>query len=93
MVLRNREGSVEVEFGWIETTSKKIKLFERTFLLYFSKETKTKEKVPILTRNAKEFEKKNQNRNPFIDTKCAGEKSFRIKGRTITYTVKHGKYT
>ena len=61
-------------------------------MLHFSKETKTEEKA--LTRNAKEAEKReeNRNRNPFIDTKCAGEKYFRIKGRTIRY-MGHRKLT
>ena len=37
-------------------------------------------------RERQESERKEQNRNPFIDTKCAGEKYLRIKGRSIIYT-------
>ena len=37
-------------------------------------------------RERQESEKEEQNRNPFIDTKCTADKYFRIKGRTIKYT-------
>ena len=85
MVVQNNQGSVAVEFGWSETISKKMKLFEQTFLLHFSKQKKMEEKVPMLFLDAKEVEKKEKNRNSFINTKCAGDKYCRIKGRTIRY--------